>query len=335
MHEREKGAEKQTGKIGRITAFAKITRLKFIIALSAIIVLLGASGIVYYRYQVAPLRQPVMEVDGKVIRMGYFLKRVKMADGDSAETLRQLAYEEIVKTMAPQYGIEIDQSYLDQTLRDYAASTSNGNTANMTAQAPAPMAESEFKEWYKQQLQKTGLSDGEYRDVFGTNLLANRFQVYLADQVPTRQDEIHLHAILLATTDDAEKAKSRIESGETFSAVAGDMSLDTVSQPAGGDLGWVPRGVIPYDDVVFNLAPGQVSEPVAVYSETSGNSQYALFMVSETESNREIDENVMEVLRARSFSSWLRQEVPKHDIRYEFNAEQQKWVEAKLADVLR
>jgi hypothetical protein len=76
---------------------------------------------------------------------------------------------------------------------------------------------------------------------------------------------------------------------------------------------------------------GQTSEPVPVLTDTSGKGQYAVFMVSETESDRELDENVLGVLKARAFYNWLSQDHPKHNERYEFNTDQQMWVEARQA----
>lgn len=44
----------------------------------------------------------MVTIDDDVIRMDYFLKRVKIADGDDAATIQQLVYEQIVKKRAPQ-----------------------------------------------------------------------------------------------------------------------------------------------------------------------------------------------------------------------------------------
>ncbi|MCP3663043.1 MAG: peptidylprolyl isomerase [Gammaproteobacteria bacterium] len=62
----------------------------------------------------------------------------------------------------------------------------------------------------------------------------------------------------------AAAATDRINSGEAFAAVAKDLSDDPASAEAGGDLDYFERGIMDaaFDDVVFELAEGDVSDPV-------------------------------------------------------------------------
>jgi peptidyl-prolyl cis-trans isomerase D len=63
---------------------------------------------------------------------------------------------------------------------------------------------------------------------------------------------------------EAEAALHRIRAGEDFAAVASQLSQDSASAQAGGDLGFFKRGemVKSFEDVAFGLKPGTVSEPV-------------------------------------------------------------------------
>lgn len=71
-----------------------------------------------------------------------------------------------------------------------------------------------------------------------------------------------------AGTDDAEARiralRERIEAGEDFAELAREYSQDPGSAEQGGDLGWVEAGVMPdaFEDALYALAPGSVSEPV-------------------------------------------------------------------------
>lgn len=62
----------------------------------------------------------------------------------------------------------------------------------------------------------------------------------------------------------AEAARSRIELGEDFVAVAGEVSDDVGTRSLGGDLGWFARGDNDpaIDEVAFALAPGELSAVV-------------------------------------------------------------------------
>lgn len=62
----------------------------------------------------------------------------------------------------------------------------------------------------------------------------------------------------------AEEALAKIAAGETFARVAATYSDDAGSKEAGGDLGFVGRGVLeaPLDAALFQLRAGDVSGPV-------------------------------------------------------------------------
>ena len=59
-------------------------------------------------------------------------------------------------------------------------------------------------------------------------------------------------------------ARARIEEGEGFAEVAAEVSDDPGSARQGGDLGAVSRGdlVTPFADAAWDLAPGELSDPV-------------------------------------------------------------------------
>ena len=91
------------------------------------------------------------------------------------------------------------------------------------------------------------------------------YQMHIADY--TREEQIHARHMLF-TGEDAEaqaiKARARIEAGESFAAVAKDVSADEATRAEGGDLGTFPRGrMMPaFDEAAFSLEVGKVSGPV-------------------------------------------------------------------------
>ena len=294
-------------------------RSTFIIASVIIALVLTGVGIFYYRTNVAPFRRVVLTVDDQVTRMDYFLKRIRMAGNDPTLTLQQLTYEQIVKTMAPQYGIAVSSSDIDEELGKEAA----GSATDVRTDAG-------FQEWYTNRLKAIELSDSEYREIVKANLLAIRFLEYLAENIPTTAEQVHVYTIVTATSDDAINARSRITARENFATIAGEISLDSQTRSKGGELGWIPRGVTPYDDVIFQLAAGQVSDPVAIDPSSSSTSQYAIFMVSEKEPNRVIDTTPLEVLKSRALYNLILQQIPQH-VKYSYTPEDKVWVTEQLA----
>ena len=74
--------------------------------------------------------------------------------------------------------------------------------------------------------------------------------------------------IAVATEADANSARQRIVSGESFEAVCRDVSIDPATRPYGGDIGdWVPKGTFAgesaaIENAAFSLQVGGVSQPV-------------------------------------------------------------------------
>lgn len=75
--------------------------------------------------------------------------------------------------------------------------------------------------------------------------------------------EFNAAHILVQTEDEIAAVVARLEAGEDFADVAGDVSLDG-SAAQGGDLGWFGEGVMiaPFEEAVMALEPGEVSPPV-------------------------------------------------------------------------
>jgi len=332
--------EKKIDKLGTTRRDQGSRRTTFVIASVVIAVILAIVGIIYYfREDARYSRLTVISVDDTSIKMDYFLRRTKLAGSDPTAMLQQLAIEQIIKLKAPDLVGEPTPQYIDAVLRNIAVSS---NSANSSEDTTTNLTESQFKEWYHQELKATRLSDTEYKDVIRTNLLGYALRQYLGEEVPTVAEQVHLNIIELKTSDYADKAKARIEAGESFAAVAREVSLNTETKENGGDFGWVPHGVTIFDSQIFSLPIGEVSEPVPYYSQTgtttpdpsypnSTPDAYYLLMVSEKASSREVDEKNLEILKGQAFYNWLSKEIPLHNVDFNVDSEILAWVDLQLA----
>jgi len=295
-------------------------RTAFIIASAVITLILIIVGVSLY-INSAPFRRTIITVDDTSINMDYFLKRTRLAGVDAMNMLEALTNEQLIKIAAPQYVAEVTPADIDQALRRMASGESE------------TISEIEFKEWYRQLLNEIDLSDSEYREYVATGLLAARLQEYLGERVPIVTEQVHLYAILLETYEDAEEIRARWEAGEDFADLAREVSLDEVSGEKGGDLGWLPRGVLVsgFDQVAFSLTIGDVSEPLAYASDpTSTEIFYYLLMVSEKAAAREVDEDSLQILKARVLDDWLLEEIKFHEVEWNFNSEIYAWINWQL-----
>lgn len=297
----------------------KVSRVGLTIAALVIAAMAVTIGLFYYQEYVAPFQRIIITVDDTSITMDQFLKRTRLAGASPMSMLEVLTREQVIKLEAPKYGITISPEDMDQELMAIALGESE------------TISDSEFKEWYRQQLNETRLSDSEYREIVTNSLLAARLQEYLGERTPTVAAQIHLHAIILDTYENAEKVRTRWEEGEDFADLAREVSLDEGSREKGGDLGWVPRGIFRFDYIVFNLDLGEVSDPIPSEPFPEEDESYFLFMVSEKADVRELDEASLQMLKANVLETWFPQVMQLHEITYNFNSEIDAWLNWQLS----
>jgi len=87
------------------------------------------------------------------------------------------------------------------------------------------------------------------------------YEELIAEQVP--EEQLRARHILLASLEDAQGVKAELDAGADFEEMAREKSTGP-SGPNGGDLGFFSRGqmVSEFEDAVFALETGEVSEPV-------------------------------------------------------------------------
>ena len=302
-------------------------RTGFIIASVVIVLILVIVGVSLY-LNAAPFRRIIITVDDTSINMDYFLMRTRLAGDDPMVMLETLTNEQLIKIEAPKYVAEVSPEDIDQELRRIASGGSE------------TISENEFKEWYRQILNENDLSDSEYKEIVTTILLAARLQEYLAERVPTVAEQVHLHAILLST-EEAEEIWGKVEEGEDMDKLTREVWQDEQSEEKVEDLGWLPRGVLVsgFDEVVFNLDIGDVSEPLAYISDyESEEIFYYLFMVSEKADDREVDEEPLQILKAKALDDWLlekrqekKDEIEWYGLKNGFDSETYAWINWQLS----
>ena len=77
-------------------------------------------------------------------------------------------------------------------------------------------------------------------------------------------DQVRASHILVGTRDEADKLRQDITGGTSTFEDAARQHSKCPSGKTGGDLGWFGKGMMvkPFEDACFNMAEGDVSEPV-------------------------------------------------------------------------
>jgi hypothetical protein len=326
----EKEAEKQAALTQGTTA-PNGKRIIAIIVTAFIAVVALIIGVNHYFSEDQKFyRINVINVDDTSVSMDYFVRRCFASGTDPMSALTGLTQELIIKKQAEINNFTISDQDVEARIIENASGESG------------TMSQSEYREWLRQRLNETRLSEKEYKDFVRTSLLGERIYDMISRVTPTSGEQIYLHAIVTNTLDEAEQAKARIDAGEEFSAVASEMSIDSATSENGGDLGWIPRSVAfdsRYDTLLFEqLEIGVVSDPQTYYDTSSSSedassavARYLLFMISDKSDNREIDEQYLDAVYAKAYDAWLGQAMSEHTIKYNgikngFDSETYSWI---------
>lgn len=224
------------------------------------------------------------------------------------ELVRQEAGKRNITVTADESQAEIEQQF--GYIRNPPTPTPTPITATLEITATptpteVPMTLETFQQNYDQYVvalrKNASFGETAFRRLFESSLYRTKLQDALAAEVPLTAEQVHARHILLTTEEDAKKALERLQAGEDFAALAKELSQDTGTKETGGDLGWFPRGqmVTEFEEAAFALQPGQTSDPV----QTSYG--YHIINVIERDTNRPLDETMLEQKKASALDDWL------------------------------
>ncbi len=239
-----------------------------------------------------------------------------------SQALEMMIEEELIRQEAERRGVTVTPEEVDRAIEEsfgyqgeLAASTPTPSgltptpiitvTENIT---PTPTIEAmtrvEFEERYQSlldTLKEAGFSEETYRAAVARDLLRSKMGEIIGQEVPTREDQVHLRHIVFGTKEEAEAAQARLEAGEDFAALAKELSTDSATKDRGGDMGWIsfdPQKPL-FSSQAFELEPGEMSPVVPT------ENGYEIILVEEKEKDREIDPVTLAQRREEAFSTWL------------------------------
>jgi parvulin-like peptidyl-prolyl isomerase len=233
-------------------------------------------------------------VGDRTYSIGYFADRlasptlqiINLDPGQAISIVAdQIVEEEAVRRFAPEVGVSIDPEEVDGEL---------ATALGLERDDPG------FAAAYEAERARSGLNDQEFRQVVTAQLLARKIRDKLGESIPPEVEQVLYLRILLGTEEEARQVVARLQSGEDFSTVAQEVSLDTATKDKGGEAGWLASGANALlEDTLFSLEPGAISEPFPV--EGSG---FFVFEVLE-KASRPPDEDQKAQIRGQAYQSWL------------------------------
>ena len=205
--------------------------LLFLLTISVIV------GYPYYRTYVAPWYKPVLEVKDKTFNRKYYMKRLRMKlagvqknkQAISIMLIEEIQNKELSRLEAEKRGLKVTADEINKEVRTRVAEAATG--------------EGEFPHLYESLLRGLQLDADDFEDIIKADLIQKKLFESFLSEVPDEAQQIFVKVIQTATPDDAEKIRTRLSFGESFSKLAKEESIDLKTSKVAGDFGWYPKGV--------------------------------------------------------------------------------------------
>ena len=256
-----------------------------------------------------------------VLDMRYFVKMLRFYSLSTSENtdattfpyqvLQQMENDELVRRGAPSLGIQVTPDEVTEKINNDLISSAGGggnSTGNITGNITLP--QTDLGKMYRQWLDYVRLSNSEYRQVVEASLLTQKLSDQIKQNVPTEAEQVHLYAIQVDNEGNATEVENRLQNGEDFAALAAEFSTDEATKQNGGDLGWLPQGILlpELDQVAFSLPAGNISQPIQTLD------AYYVLKVSEI-ANKPVDEQYREILASNELNNWFEEQRNATEIR--------------------
>ena len=265
----------------------------------AVVLLVGFFAL--YQYSIKPMNTVVLQVGDMKTNMNYFLKRIMMSvDQQSLPTLQTIMNEQVILLGSQQEPFNI--SVTDEEVDAHAKSLAVGD---------GDISDGEFKEWYRQQVNESGLSSAEYKEIVKVSLLTQKMLEYFRGELSKGIEHVNLNVIMLDDAALYDAIQQRYTDGESFGALAAEYSCDSDLAESAGKYDWVAKGELDddLDQVIFSLDVGQLSDLT-----TLDSGAYAVFMVSEKDGDREPSSESLQILEEEALSDWIESAYSTYDV---------------------
>ena len=171
---------------------------------------------------------------------------------------------------------------------------------------PTPMTLESYQtvraDYLKYIQEMTGFTEADFLAMMRTSVLQEKLQEAFAAEVPLSAPQVNLRQILVYSQEEIDSINERLEAGEEFGALAQELSQDTVSKEAGGELGWMaltsttlPQTVV---EQAFAMEPGQ-REVVSSYLGLH------LIEALEKADDRPLDQETIEAAKRSALETWI------------------------------
>lgn len=295
------------------------------------IVLIGLAAFLavgWYFNQYRVPRKVVAEIDGVQYQLRDVLPYTLL---DAAVTgsflpdqgLNNLLGDGIIERRSAEIGAVIDAGAVDTEI----VLQFEPRSEDEEAEPPTSLSE-EGRDSLDRFLDLYGVTEDDYRAWLAGQLRRESALEYFSAEAPEDAEQVHVEWIVTTNVTTARDAVARLEEGEEFAEVAGELNEDFVFADAEGVVGWVPEGVLQadVDGVLFGegVEQGEVQGPHTTALGT------IVFRIADGPSDQPLTGLMRELWAQNDFQVWI--DAQALALMYYFTADDARWLVDQLED---
>jgi len=320
-------------------------KLLFIIIGGALILIAGILIAGYVVAFVLPPREIIIKVNDISYSRGDLIKVLRVrqegakffgmdfeASKEIFTALQLFIEDEILSQVAAKWNITVTNDEIDRQIESLFLI---GET-----DIEIDIFRRDFEERYREYLNSIRLSREEHREVTRRSIQRAKFREFIGEQVPTVSEHIHVHRIIIPISGEIDIMVSKLNDGlreattpeirqMVWKEVSREFSYDDAEvKRLGGDIGWMPvNSRNTYADKIFSLSIGELSNPIP---DVENPKLILFFMVSETDSARQLITRDLEEQKSLALQNWINNERENHEIYARFDSEIYTWLLEQL-----
>lgn len=165
-------------------------------------------------------------------------------------------------------------------------------------------------------LRENRYTEGEFRAAIRLQLVRSQVRAFVTSHLRDEARHVRARHILVARESEAQHVLERLARGESFAALAAQLSLDVSTKAYGGDLGWFVRGELldpGLTEAAFSQTLGEIGGPI-----NTRLGYHVLQVVGLAE--RRIEAGRLPNIAENIFQLWLEALVEQADLRLNLEA---------------
>jgi parvulin-like peptidyl-prolyl isomerase len=168
---------------------------------------------------------------------------------------------------------------------------------------PTLMTEDGYRAALREYLEAAGIDESDLRDILRASLIRAALEEAMRAELPRQQEQVQARHILVQTEAEAQILLKRLEQGESWDALAAEVSLDESNKDQGGELGWFGRNRMTpaFEEAAFSAKVGTIVGPV--------QTPFGWHLIDvEDRQLRTLEDSDYSLAASGAFSAWLEEQ---------------------------